>query len=118
MRYTIKGTALIDCGGTLADLGKEEYSKRYHDKSVLAHAKLGRLEDAEDKLGIDLITSSKAIQGIKNRSVYDIEEKCEVFVNTIIYYGDDLIIKGYAINSTFLVKEYGKTWVLTKEELS
>ena len=91
MRLTIKGTALIDCGGTIADLGLEECSRRYREKSVLAHAKLGQLEDAEDKLGIGLITSSKAIEGIKNRSVYNIEEKCEVFVNTIIYYGDDFL---------------------------
>lgn len=69
----------------------------------------------EEEQGIGLAALSKAINGIKHRCVYNVEEKCYVFVNTIIFYGNDLIIKGYAENSVFLVKEYGKTWVLTKE---
>ena len=79
--------------------------------------KLGGNEDIEDGLGINLATLSKAIKGIEHRSVYNVEEKRDVFVNTIIYYENDLIIKGYAENSSFLVKEYGVTWVLTKGEL-
>ena len=79
--------------------------------------KLGQLEDIEEGLGINLATLSKAIKGIEHRSVYNVEEKNYVFVNTIIYYENDLIIKGYAECSTFLVKDYGVTWVLTKGEL-
>ena len=79
--------------------------------------KLGGNEDIEEGLGINLATLSNAIKGIEHRSVYNVEEKRDVFVNTIIYYENDLIIKGYAEHSTFLVKDYGVTWVLTKEEL-
>lgn len=79
--------------------------------------KLGQLEDAEEELEIDLITLSKAIEGIKNKSVYNIEEKREVFVNGIFYYENNLIITGYSFDNIFSIKEYGITWALTKEEL-
>ena len=91
--------------------------KEIRDNFNAEYAKLADLEDIEEELGIDLIILFKAIKGIGNRCVYNIEEKCDVFVNIIIYYENDLIIKGYTTNSIFLVKDYGKTWALTKEEL-
>lgn len=90
----------------------EDYGKLLNE--VYRRMKNGN--DGKEELGIDLVTLFKATKGIEHRSVYSVEEKCEVFVNTIIYYENDLIIKGYAENSVFLVKDYGKTWALTKEE--
>ena len=78
---------------------------------------LQKYKTIEEEQSVDSVALFKAIKGIEHRSVYNIEEKRDVFVNTIIYHGNDLIIKGYSEHSTFLVKGYGKTWVLTKEEL-
>ena len=48
-RIIIKGTAgLIDCGGSVADLGKEEYKKRFQEQSIKAHVELGQYEDIEE----------------------------------------------------------------------
>ena len=92
--------------------------------------KLGKLEDLESKLGIDLITLFKALKngfytksnnGIKfwkeddkhfvyvRDLKYDIEICCEECENAI-----------GAVPTMFLersTKDYGKTWALTKEEL-
>lgn len=119
MRLTIKGTGLIDCDGTVADLGKEEYSRRYHERSVLAHAKLSKLEDIEDELGIGIDT---LIEALKNGAYYkhsiygDIPFQTEAFAD-----GKKKKIKlGLEHRLTSIVvptDEYGKTWALTKEEL-
>lgn len=114
MRLTIKGTGLIDCGGTVADLGKEEYSKRYHEKCASAHIKLGELEDIEDELGIDLVTLFKVLKGgifvdgdsTRKYVFLDVDEK-ELF--TI----NDFECAYFAAS----LSQYGKTWALTKEEL-
>ena len=91
--------------------GREDLLCTQAVKELLEYKKI------EEDRGIDLVTLSKAIKGIKRRSVYNVEKKSHVFVNTIIYYENDLIIKGYDEDSVFLVKEYGKTWALTEEEL-
>jgi len=78
--------------------------------------KLGQLEDIEDLLGIDLITLFKALkQGhiyiVKNS---EIVMSCDYNLGlTGLTY--DLFCKD--INKWLLVKDYGKTWALTKEEL-
>ena len=83
--------------------------------------KLGALEDIEEELGIDLITLFKAL-------------KKGVYVKFDSYFGNigELDIKIVKDNATgicyrnkkwylqeeeTLVKDYGKTWALTKEEL-
>ena len=88
---------------------------------VLATNKLGRLENIEEELGIDLITLFKAL-------------KKGVYVKFDSYFGNigELDIKIVKDNATgicyrnkkwylqeeeTLVKDYGKTWALTKEEL-
>ena len=92
--------------------------------------KLGKLEDIEEELGIDVITLFKALKngfytksnnGIKfwkeddkhfvyvRDLKYDIEICCEECENVI-----------GAVPTMFLersTKDYGKTWALTKEEL-
>lgn len=88
--------------------------------------KLGQLEDIEEELGIDLITFFKIFEGrdvyikLNNGLIIEgfspiIEENlCGIYftvegkyVNTIADYGD------YYVS----LKDYGKTWALTKEEL-
>ena len=83
--------------------------------------KLGKLEDIEEELGIGLITLFKAL-------------KKGVYVKFDSYFGNigELDIKIVKDNATgicyrnkkwylqeeeTLVKDYGKTWALTKEEL-
>lgn len=116
MRLTIEGTSLIDCGGTIADLGKEEYSRRYHEKSVLAHAKLGQLEDIEEELGIDLTTLFKAL---KKGVYFENDKKHHVVALDLGSSGNYRL--SYEITDglfeSVYTKDYGKTWALTKEEL-
>ena len=92
-----------------------------------AENKLGQLEDIEDELGIDLITLFKALKnGVYIKVVDNLMEE---------YFGERVgaIIKRYVVNINqfyiqscdFLtpgsfnvaLKDYGKTWALTKEEL-
>ena len=86
----------------------------------MLYNKLGKLEDIEEELGIDLITLFKAL---KNGFYYKKENK-----NIIEHISkDDLLLssgaihfagKGLIFASLFLpFKDYGKTWALTKEEL-
>lgn len=106
--------------------------------------KLGQLEDIEDELGIDLITLFKAIkEGIWIRKSYycgtcDLEGK-PIFIQPFFlhlgmydYYTESLRENANSkcekalcfydmeyedINDIAKVKDYGKTWALTKEEL-
>ena len=72
-RIIIKGTnGLIDCGGTIVDLGKEEYKKRYQKQVIKAHVKLGQYEDMNDNPDV-LAKRDKALEIIKktlNLKVY------------------------------------------------
>ena len=144
MRLTIKGTGLIDCGGTVADLGKEEYSKRYHEKAASAHIKLGELEDIEDELGVSLATLFKALKdgiwskgGFYSPCYLDAEpdfippNELEIGRDWYMQYDDDTE-RNYVEEDNDLcfykhdydfevcsvrIKDYGKTWALTKKEL-
>lgn len=78
--------------------------------------KLGQLEDIEEELGIDLVTLFKALKnGIWYKSGreyyhaimdFSLVSKC---FREYIPYGKTYI--------RFYLKDYGKTWALTKEEL-
>ena len=76
--------------------------------------KLGQLEDIEDELGIDLIIFLKAILNVlvyvkdKNKI-----EKCCIALDK----GYDGKLYFCSDKCTYYVKDYGKTWALTKEEL-
>ena len=76
--------------------------------------KLGKLEDIEDELGIDLITKNRIE---KSQTLYhkdfgyeDIENvnRTNVFTGRYDMNGNEIV---YPFN------QYGKTWALTKEEL-
>ena len=84
----------------------------------LLNNKLGQLEDIEDELGISLITLFKAFKngcyGIQNGKVYkmnivrlDNQDKENIILFRNKTYGGEC----------YLLKDYGKTWALTKEEL-
>lgn len=97
--------------------------------------KLGKLEDIEEELGIDLITLFKALQN----GFYDKEDnfyKDDEETNRVIHIGSNGSIEHfnyftisvydlvkdksvYTIEcvNDFWLSDYGKTWALTKKEL-
>lgn len=72
--------------------------------------KLHDLEDIEDELGIDLIILFKAL----NDGIYYCDKTYTVDEKLYITNGE---IYNYARDKWVYLKDYGKTWALTKEEL-
>ena len=90
--------------------------------------KLGKLEDIEDELGIDLITLFKALRN----GIWTNQEQCygDEKQGKIRFFQVRLLLeenavgcihnsmwKGKEVIRTLYLKDYGKTWALTKEEL-
>ena len=76
--------------------------------------KLGQLEDIEEELGIDLIILLKAVKnGIWVKHPYSIDY--EPF--RIDYWKDYKTNEEGMFICGMKIKNYGKTWALTKEEL-
>lgn len=77
--------------------------------------KLGQLEDIEDELGIDLI---KLIECIRNEKGIWKKDFDGGLINTrcmlACYFGRWQI---YDKENIYDLKDYGKTWALTKDEL-
>ena len=73
--------------------------------------KLGKLEDIEEELGIDLITLFEALK-------YGIYKKGRNNFKGLILYSKMPMFSFYhrTIDSE-LIEDYGKTWALTKREL-
>ena len=70
-----------------------------------------QLDYGDEKPKCDLIKNQlKAISCIEARAVYNIKENKIVFVNKLIYWGNDLMIIGYSSESNFKVADYGITW--------
>ena len=103
----------LDMSDMFATIGGEVYEK------------LRPLEDIEDELGIDLITLFKALKTNKIfiKADYDGESvmPCNCFslglngfANYYFYCQYGLVNEEYAF---YNLKDYGKTWALTKEEL-
>ena len=67
-------------------------------------------EDIEEELGISLVTLIKALK----EGFVDSLGEYHHFSN--LYFSDEEIFDGYE-KASFNLKDYGKTWVLTKEEL-
>lgn len=110
---------------------KGQYSEPYDYKSgTVCINKLGQLEDIENELGIDLITFYKALtngfyidkkQVEKEPAWEDMEEKI-THINCPKYFRFNLWYKTIEVDrfGNYLeiwLKDYGKTWALTKEEL-
>ena len=86
--------------------------------------KLGKLEDIEEELGIDLITLFDIDKQLNTRKKIwlKIEDEIEENFRFDSYYIIDLKHKAfvkieYEPLDYFYFKDYGKTWALTKEEL-
>ena len=90
--------------------------------------KLGQLEDIEEELGIDLITLFKALRN----GIWTNQEQCygDEKQGKIRFFQVRLLLeenavgcihnsmwKGKEVIRTLYLKDYGKTWALTKEEL-
>ena len=92
---------------------ERETKENYYD---LVH-KLGVLEDLEEEIGIDLITLFKAL---KQKFVFH-KENVKIELLGIHIKSGELCLYGFVEDTTHGVylsfKEYGKTWVLTREEL-
>jgi len=123
----------------LRDKGKYEYTmisdeRQYwnyvdkdgvslHDQIIRsAFEKLGKLEDIEEELGIDLITLFKALKQdtpiwFRTPKYDDKNESVKKSGNAMVGFTTKnepyITIDTYAFN----LKDYGKTWALTKEEL-
>ena len=86
-------------------------------KKQLIYLKLKSLEDIEEELGIDLITLFKAL---KQKHVFH-KENVKIEILGIHIKSNELYLYGFAEDTTHTIylslKEYGKTWVLTREEL-
>lgn len=95
--------------------------------------KLGQLEDIEEELGIDLITLFKALKQNMWYKHYDKEYNetwiwdAHCYMKPLLnVYSKTIEIKEYVDNAggywyvdkdVVYLKDYGKTWALTKEEL-
>ena len=92
---------------------ERETKENYYD---LVH-KLGVLEDFEEELRIDLITLFKAL---KQKHVFH-KENVKIEILGIHIKSNELYLYGFAEDTTHTIylslKEYGKTWTLTREEL-
>ena len=90
--------------------------------------KLGKLEDIEEEIGIDLFTLFKALRdGIwtNQEQCYGDEKQGKIrFFQVRLLLEENAIgcihnsmWKGEEVIRTLYFKDYGKTWALTKEEL-
>ena len=86
--------------------------------------KLGKLEDIEEELGIDLITLFDIDKQLNTKKEiwFKIEDEIEENLRFDSYYIIDLKHKAfvkieYEPLDYLYFKDYGKTWALTKEEL-
>ena len=76
--------------------------------------KLGKLEDIEEELGIDLVKllSAKSIFVVECDEIYESQTPFVDCVNKQI-----LLAHYTTITEDYDFKDYGKTWAFTKEEL-
>ena len=83
----------------------------------LAEEKLCQLEDIEDELGIDLNIFFKAFNGLFYKKDSEIKFSCHIaVVDWAIYILEESMEIGEGIS--LRLKDYGKTWALTKKELN
>ena len=92
-------------------------------KAIKAYWKLKELEDIEDEIGLDLIIVFKALKnGIATRDENGnvvFSSFCEKLVADTFDLGNGEKHRAYILrgDGMFYLKDYGKTWALTKEEL-
>ena len=73
-----------------------------------------QLDYNDEETKCDLIRNQlRAISCIENRTLFDIVANKIIFVNKLIYIGNDLVIKGYVYE--YKVADYGKDWREVRE---
>ena len=95
----------------------EEYSRLKEEQTwMFIYEKLHDLEDIEEELGIDLI---KLIECIRNeKGIWKRENGDGKLINTRCMLTCEFgYWRVYDKETVYDLKDYGKTWALTKEEL-
>lgn len=112
----MNGTPIyVGSRGNIANVGDNQATS-------MVHHKLGQLEDIEDELGIDLITLFKALKnGFYGKQPWS-DGKIKHYTSKTHDFGFDAkrlltYSTGYEIDDEYGIKDYGKTWALTKGEL-
>ena len=103
MKRLIKDNKII-LDGTAPEYEKEEQ----------AFAKLSAFEDLEEELGIDL---TKLFEILKSENIYANGKRYDNS-NSLSYMGNSWLIFNHQAKQCFHFKDYGKTWALSKEELT
>lgn len=126
MRLTKKDITYITSGYNVIEIPDIIEGHKYTGQAII---KLGQLEDIEEELGIDLITLFKALKNGIYGTKYGRDKKmldgnvfieprrfklCTHIEEPCFYYewgwpGPDA--------NLYELRDYGKTWALTKEEL-
>ena len=97
----------------------------FGDEQLIAN-KLGKLENWENKLGIDLDILFQALENgcyVKHTIIYEEENRREEVFGLCkmpcVFYSQNNKGFGFVYGHEIpvLLKDYGKTWALTKEEL-
>ena len=90
---------------------------------VLATNKLGRLEDIEEELGIDLIKVVELCKQVNSKKVVYIKDDYGIYPIKILedldveLFNHRLYSNSRGIYVSLDLKEYGKEWSLTRKEL-
>ena len=100
----------------------DEYDGETYINTYNVYQKLGQLEDLEEELGIDLITLFKVLKdGVYY--IYNADKKYIEFTNNVSLKHDKdewFIHVGWfdmGCPIKLYLKDYGKTWALTRKEL-
>lgn len=121
MRLTEKWDSLKD---TQLYYGAKDHTKG----GILAIlSKLGKLEDFEDKLGVDLLVKLRVEMAIADNIIKNKDTKvfcigCDGSIKEVSFYKffpPCITVLSSVENQCFELryKDYGKTWALTREEL-
>ena len=110
MRLTKKDSVLV---------GEYDYIDELDNLDPIVN-KLGELEDIEEELGVNLIVFFRIRKHCNDRKPIFIKDKGEIIKSDCRV---ELCYKSVAVHTgdygadSYPLKDYGKTWALTKEEL-
>ena len=110
-RYTKKIDKNYSC-----KMNEYMWTDKSYNHSRLGIDKLGKLEDIEEELGVDLIKplNAKKVYVLDYGKPYETWSPSINFKTRKIYTIDEIT---RTICGQYDIKDYGKTWAFTKEEL-